>query len=109
VPLCRRNSPSCGTPPRCSTSSGSSSSQIDSSGGKYLTFSSNRSKIDVIHRSPNHTRGRTPWALSSSDRVSVACSKRAMRVSDHSRRPNRNGEFAPTATCTPAIACAAFQ
>jgi hypothetical protein len=41
--------------------------------------------------------------------VSVACSNRAMRVSAHSRRPNRNGELAPSATCGPAIACAAFQ
>ena len=72
-------------------------------------FSSNRSKIEVIQRSPNHTRGRTPWFFSSSGRVSVVCSNRATRVSSHSRRPNRNGEFAPTATCTPAMACDAFQ
>jgi hypothetical protein len=63
----------------------------------------------VIHRSPNHTRGRTPCALSSSGRVSVDCSKSAMRVSRHSSLPKKNGEFAPTASCTPAIACAAFQ
>ena len=54
---------------------------IGSSGGKYRTFSSNRSKIDVIHRSPNHTRGRTPCCVSSSGRVSVACSNSAIRVS----------------------------
>ena len=63
----------------------------------------------MIQRSPNHTRGRTPWALSSSGRVSVACSKSAMRVSRHSSLPKKNGELAATATCTPAIACAAFQ
>ena len=63
----------------------------------------------MIQRSPNHTRGRTPWALSSSGRVSVACSKSAMRVSRHSSLPKKNGELAPTASCTPAIACAAFQ
>ena len=74
-----------------------------------MTFSSNRSKIEVIQRSPNHTRGRTPWALSSSGRVSVACSNSAIRVSRHSSRPKKNGEFAPIASCTPAIACAAFQ
>ena len=63
----------------------------------------------MIQRSPNHTRGRTPWALSSSGRVSVACSKSAMRVSRQSSLPKKKGELAPTATCTPAIACAAFQ
>ena len=63
----------------------------------------------MIHRSPNHTRGRTPWALISSDRVSVACSNSGMRVSRHSSRPNSNGEFAPSATWMPAIAWAAFQ
>ena len=63
----------------------------------------------MIHRSPNHTRGRTPCALSSSGRVSVACSNSGIRVSRHSSWPNRNGEFAPSATWTPAIACAAFQ
>jgi hypothetical protein len=41
--------------------------------------------------------------------VSVACSNSAMRVSRHSSRPKKNGELAPTASCTPAIACAAFQ
>ena len=65
--------------------------------------------MPVIQRSPNHTRGRTPCSLSSSGRVSVACSNRAMRVSRHSSRPNRNGELAPTASWMPAIACAAFQ
>ena len=74
-----------------------------------MTFSSKRSKIEVIQRSPNQTRGRTPCALSSSGRVSVACSKSAIRVSRHSSRPKKNGELAPTASCTPAIACAAFQ
>ena len=63
----------------------------------------------MIQRSPNHTRGRTPWALSSSGRVSVACSNSAMRVSRHSSLPKKNGEFAPTASWTPAIAWAAFQ
>jgi hypothetical protein len=63
----------------------------------------------VIQRSPNHTRGRTPCAFSSSGRVSVACSNSAMRVSRHSSRPKKKGEFAATATCTPAIAWAAFQ
>ena len=63
----------------------------------------------MIQRSPNHTRGRTPWALSSSGRVSVACSNSAIRVSRHSSRPKKNGELAPIASCTPAIACAAFQ
>jgi hypothetical protein len=63
----------------------------------------------VIQRSPNHTRGRTPWALSSSGRVSVACSNSAIRVSRHSSRPKKNGEFAPRASWTPATACAAFQ
>ena len=63
----------------------------------------------VIQRSPNHTRGRTPCALISSDRVSVACSNSGMRVSRHSSRPNRNGELAPSATWTPAMTWAAFQ
>jgi hypothetical protein len=72
-------------------------------------FSSNRSNTEVIHRSPNQTRGRTPCSFSSSGRVSVACSKSGMRVSRHSCLPNRNGALAPSATCTPAIACAAFQ
>ena len=95
--------------PRSNVSSGSSSSVTGSSAGKYRTFSSNRSKIEVIQRSPNHTRGRTPWILSSSGRVSVACSNSAIRVSRHSSLPQKNGEFAATATCTPAIAWAAFQ
>ena len=72
-------------------------------------FSSNRSKIEVIHRSPNQTRGRTPCAFNSSLRVSVLCSNNGIRDSATSSRPNRYGEFAPTATCTPAIAWAAFQ
>ena len=63
----------------------------------------------MIQRSPNQTRGRTPWALSSSGRVSVACSKSAIRVSAQSSRPKKNGELAPTATWIPAIAWAAFQ
>ncbi len=63
----------------------------------------------MIQRSPNHTRGRTPWALSSSGRVSVVCSNSAIRVSRHSSRPKKNGEFAPIAIWIPAIACAAFQ
>ena len=32
-----------------------------------------------------------------------------MRVSCHRRLPRRKGEFAASATCGPAIACAAFQ
>ena len=85
--------------PRSSTSTGSSSSQTGSSAGKKRTFSSNRSKIEVIQRSPNQTRGRTPCAFSSSGRVSVACSNSAMRVSRHSSLPKKNGELAATATC----------
>ena len=96
-------------PPRSSTSTGSSSSQTGSSAGKKRTFSSNRSKIELIQRSPNQTRGRTPCAFSSSGRVSVACSKSAMRVSRQSSLPKKNGELAATATCAPAIAWAAFQ
>src|SRR5947208_2909339 len=72
-------------------------------------FSSNRSNTEVIHRSPNHTLGRTPCAFSSSGRVSVACSNSAILVSAHSCLPNRYGEFAPSATCSPAMACEAFQ
>ena len=63
----------------------------------------------MIQRSPNQTRGRTPWAFSSSGRVSVACSNRAMRVSRQSSLPKKNGELAAMATCGPAIAWAAFQ
>ncbi len=63
----------------------------------------------MIQRSPNQTRGRTPWALSSSLRVSVACSNSGIRVSRHSSRPSRYGELAPTASCTPAITWLAFQ
>ena len=63
----------------------------------------------MIQRSPNQTLGRTPWALISSDRVSVACWNSGMRVSRHSSRPKNSGEFAPTATWMPAIAWAAFQ
>ncbi len=63
----------------------------------------------MIQRSPNHTRGRTPWALSSSLRVSVACSKSGMRVSRHSSRPSRYGELAATATWAAAMAWEAFQ
>ena len=63
----------------------------------------------MIQRSPNQTRGRTPWAFSSSLRVSVACSKSGMRVSLHSSLPSRNGELADTATWMPAMAWAAFQ
>ena len=72
-------------------------------------FSSNRSNTEVIHRSPNHTLGRTPCAWSSSGRVSVACWNSVILVSRHNSRPNRNGEFAASATCTPATAWAAFQ
>ena len=63
----------------------------------------------MIQRSPNQTRGLTPCALSSSGLVSVACSNSVSLVSRHSSRPNRNGELAATATCTPAMAWAAFQ
>ena len=63
----------------------------------------------MIHRSPNHTRGRTPCSLSSSERVSVAWSNSAIRVSRHSCLPNRNGELAQMAICTPAMDWAAFQ
>ena len=63
----------------------------------------------MIQRSPNQTLGRTPWIFSSSLRVSVACSNSGMRVSCQSWRPSRNGELAATATCTPAMACAAFH
>ena len=82
---------------------------MGSSAGKYLRFSSNRSNTEVIHRSPNQTRGRTPCSLSSSGRVSVACVNRGSLVSCHSCLPNRNGEFAASATCAAAIAWAAFQ
>jgi hypothetical protein len=63
----------------------------------------------VIQRSPNQTRGRTPCALSSSGRVSVACSNSAMRVSRHSSLEKKKGELPPTAIWMPAMACAAFQ
>ena len=63
----------------------------------------------MIHRSPNHTRGRTPWLRSSTVRTSQDCSNSGIRVSAHSRDRSRNGEFAPTASCTPARHCAAFQ
>ena len=63
----------------------------------------------VIQRSPNHTRGRTPCALSSSLRVSVACSKSGIRVSRQSSLPSRYGELAPTASWMAEIACEAFQ
>src|SRR5256885_17232111 len=94
VPLCRLISASCGEAPRSSSACGSSSSQIGSSAGKYRRFSSNRSNTDVIQRSPNQTRGRTPCCFSSSGRVSVACSNSVILVSCHSCRPNRNGELA---------------
>ena len=63
----------------------------------------------MIQRSPNHTRGRTPCARSSSGRVSVACSNSGMRVSRQSSLPKKNGELPASASWTPAIACAAFQ
>ena len=63
----------------------------------------------MTQRSPNQTRGRTPWALSSSLRVSVACSNSGMRVSRHSSRPRRNGELAPRASWIAEIAWEAFQ
>ena len=63
----------------------------------------------MIQRSPNHTRGRTPCARSSSERVSVACSNSGIRVSRHSSLPKKKGELPARASCTPAIACAAFQ
>ena len=83
-----------GTPPAASTSSGSVSETSGSSAGKYREFSSNRSRTEWIHRSPNHTRGRTPWFLSSKVRVSVACSKIGMRDSCQSALPARKGELA---------------
>ena len=39
----------------------------------------------------------------------MAWSNSAIRVSRHSCLPNRNGEFAHIAICTPAMAWAAFQ
>ena len=95
--------------PESRSARGSSSVDSGSSAGKYRMFSSNRSNTEVIHRSPNHTRGRTPWIRSSSDRVSVACWNSVIRVSRHSSRPNRNGALAPTATWIPDTAWAAFQ
>ncbi len=109
VPLCNRSSGSRGVRPAANSATGSSSDSSGSSEGKYRTFSSNRSKIEVIHRSPNHTRGRTPWALSSSGRVSVAWANNSMRVSAHSSWPKKYGELAPRASCGPASTCAAFQ
>ena len=72
-------------------------------------FSSNRSNTEVIQRSPNQTRGRTPCSFSSSGRVSVDCSNSVIRVSCHNCLPNRYGELAASATWTPAMAWAAFQ
>ena len=72
-------------------------------------FSSNRSKIEVIQRSPKNTRGRTPWFFSSTGRVSVAWGTAAIRVSACSRFPKKNGLLAARATCGPDRACAAFQ
>ena len=86
-----------------------SSRDSGSNGGKYRTFSSKRSKIDVIQRSPNHTRGRTPWATSSGVRVSMDCSNTGTLDSCHSLRPMKSGELALRAACTPAIACDAFH
>src|SRR5690606_39280788 len=71
--------------------------------------SSDLSKIEVIHRSPNQTRGRTPCALSSSGRVSVAWVNSSMRVSSHNWWPKKYGELAPSASCGAASSCAAFQ
>ena len=77
---------------------------------KYRTFSSNRSKIEVIQRSPNQTRGRTPWFFSSSGRVSVACSNRAIRVSCPEPPAEQDrASSPPSATWTPAMAWDAFQ
>ena len=45
----------------------------------------------------------------SAGRVSVACVKTATRVSRHSSRPMKYGEFAPRPTCTAARHCAAFH
>ena len=53
----------------------------------------------MIQRSPNHTRGRTPCALSSSGRVSVACSNSAMPrlapqlLAEEERRVGADGEL----------------
>ena len=109
VPLWSFSSASDGTRPSSRATAGSSPSTTGRRAGKYRTFSSNRSNTEVIHRSPNHTRGRTPCAFSSSLRVSVACSNSGMRVSRQSSLPRRYGEFADTASCTPAITCEAFQ
>ncbi len=76
-------------PPLSSSASGSWSSTSGSSAGKYLRFSSNRSNTEVIHRSPNHTLGRTPCTWSSSGLVSVACSNSGILVSCQSSLPNR--------------------
>ena len=63
----------------------------------------------MIQRSPKKTRGRTPWFFSSTERVSVAWGNSSMRVSAQSRLPKKYGEFAPSASCGPLRACAAFQ
>ena len=63
----------------------------------------------MIHRSPKKTRGRTPWFFSSTERVSVACRKSSVRVSAHSCLPKKYGELAPSASCGPTSAWAAFQ
>jgi hypothetical protein len=62
-----------------------------------------------MNRSPNHTRGRTPCAFSSTERVSVAWVNTAIRLSRHSSWPRKYGELAASATWTPARHCAAFQ
>ncbi len=63
----------------------------------------------MIHPSPNHTRGRTPWDLSSSGRVSVDWVNSSMRVSAHNWWPKKYGELAPSASCGAATTWAAFQ
>src|SRR5690625_5664625 len=62
---------SCSRGEALSVSSGSSAMSRDSgiSAGNRRTFSSNRSNIEVIQRSPNHTRGRTPWVAYSGGRA----------------------------------------
>ena len=72
-------------------------------------FSSNRSNTEVIQRSPNQTRGRTPCYLSSSGRVSVACSNRVIRVSRHSSPAEQERRVRGQRDLHPGDAWAAFQ
>ena len=66
------------------------------SAGKKRTFSSNRSKIDVIQRSPNQTRGRTPCAFSSSGtRVGGLLEQRDARLAPPRGAPEERRVRAP--------------